>query len=135
MDKIKIRLYILEHDRIRKAGLNSQGKRMFTGLGGASAILVEVIIQSLDPPVIVRIGTMVIDFDEKGRWYLNPIEMRKVANKSALLFEDDKKEPSNVVHFSPQPKLSSQQHELLKAQLIKEFGISTWNLAVQMKLV
>ncbi len=135
MDKIKLRYYILEHDRIRIAGINSQGKRKFAGLAGKSAILVEVIIKALNPPVITRFGTMVIDFDEEGKWHLNPIEMRKVANKSAFLFEDDNKTPSNVVHFSPQPKLSSQQHELLKAQVIKEFGIATWNIAVQMKLV
>ncbi len=135
MDKITLRYYILEHDRIRRAGLNSQGKRKFAGLAGKSAILVEVIVKASNPPVITRICTMVVDFDEEGKWDLNPMEMRKVAYKSAFLFEDKTNAPSNVVHFFPQPKLSSQQLELLKAQVIKEFGIATWNIAVQMKLV
>ncbi len=104
-------------------------------MAGKNALLVEVIIKALNPPVIARIGTTVVDFDEEGKWHLNPMEMRKVAYKSASLFEDKAKAPSNVVQFFPQPKISSQQRELLKAQLVKEFGISTWNIAVQMKLV
>lgn len=135
MEKIKLRLYILENDRIRRAGLDSQGKRKFAGLAGKNALLVEIIIMALKPPIILKIGTTVIDFDEEGKWHLNPMEIRKAVHISEYLFEDKAKAQSNVVRFFPQPKISSQQRELLKAQVIKEFGIATWNFAVQMKLV
>jgi len=69
MAKIKLRLYILENDRIRRVGIDSQGKRKFAELAGKNALLVEIIIKPLNPPVILKIGFTVIDFDEKGQCY------------------------------------------------------------------
>jgi len=63
------------------------------------------------------------------------MEIRKVAHISESQFENKEKASNNVVRFLPQPKISNKQRELIKAQVIKEFGIDTWNLVRQMKLV
>ncbi len=130
-----MRLYLLEGDKIRRVGLNSQGKRKFTGLAGKNALLINITYTPLSMPVILKVGITVIDFDEEGRWYLDPAEIRKAAYKSDSVFEDKEKTPSNLVRFLPQPKISNKQRELLKAQIVKEFGIATWNFAIQRKLV
>ncbi len=135
MGKVKLRFYILEEESIRRAGLDSQGKRKFAGLVCKNALLVSMAFTESNVPVIFKIDVTVINFDEEGKWFLDPIEIQKAAIKHETLFEDKSEAPSNLVRFLPQPKLSSKQRELLKARVIKELGVATWNIAVLNKLV
>lgn len=115
---MKVRFYLVEKDRIRKIGVDSNMKRKFPGLENTNQTLMIIIFEENQ---INRVELSNIVFNEDGQWDIDREQM-KLKIKNFDILGNKKKYPK--IDFKP--TLTTKQLDLIKHKVVNDFGIHFW---------